>query len=287
MDQDDPEQRIAELERQLADQKSTDETKQRPALTAADIQYVAFGRPPIGKRGYNEDEVDAFLQRVEARLLNPSDPSLTAIDVQNVAFSKPPIGKRGYNEDEVDAFVDRVASEISRLDGAAAYPVGGQRRARQMPPVIASDMLTRRRGLRSIGVGVWLTVFLVGFWLYWFGDLAWDFYGYQVGTPATATDISCLGSRLGASDDANQRCSGTWSVGGQSRHGAIERVPSSWKSGQSLDVHAHGDTAYAAGSTGWPLSLSMLVGGLVIVMSLGGFQALNRRWRQWRRRQLP
>ena len=30
-------------------------------LTPADVHNVAFSKPPIGKRGYNEDEVDAFL----------------------------------------------------------------------------------------------------------------------------------------------------------------------------------------------------------------------------------
>ncbi len=41
-------------------------------LTPADVHNVAFSKPPIGKRGYNEDEVDAFLDMVEhelARLL--------------------------------------------------------------------------------------------------------------------------------------------------------------------------------------------------------------------------
>jgi DivIVA domain-containing protein len=37
-------------------------------LTPADVHNVAFSKPPIGKRGYNEDEVDAFLDLVEARL---------------------------------------------------------------------------------------------------------------------------------------------------------------------------------------------------------------------------
>ena len=30
-------------------------------LTPADVHNVAFSKPPIGKRGYNEDEVDQFL----------------------------------------------------------------------------------------------------------------------------------------------------------------------------------------------------------------------------------
>src|SRR6202040_328342 len=36
--------------------------------TPADVHNVAFSKPPIGKRGYNEDEVDAFLDLVENEL---------------------------------------------------------------------------------------------------------------------------------------------------------------------------------------------------------------------------
>ena len=37
-------------------------------LTPADVHNVAFSKPPIGKRGYNEDEVDAFLDLAENEL---------------------------------------------------------------------------------------------------------------------------------------------------------------------------------------------------------------------------
>lgn len=37
-------------------------------LTPADVHNVAFKKPPIGKRGYDEDQVDAFLDEVEAEL---------------------------------------------------------------------------------------------------------------------------------------------------------------------------------------------------------------------------
>jgi DivIVA domain-containing protein len=37
-------------------------------LTPADIHNVAFKKPPIGKRGYDEEEVDAFLDEVETEL---------------------------------------------------------------------------------------------------------------------------------------------------------------------------------------------------------------------------
>ena len=37
-------------------------------LTPADVHNFVFKKPPIGKRGYDEDEVDAFLDVVEAEL---------------------------------------------------------------------------------------------------------------------------------------------------------------------------------------------------------------------------
>jgi DivIVA domain-containing protein len=37
-------------------------------VTAADVRNVAFSKPPIGKRGYHEDEVDSFLDVVGAEL---------------------------------------------------------------------------------------------------------------------------------------------------------------------------------------------------------------------------
>ena len=37
-------------------------------LTPADVANVAFGKPPMGKRGYHEDEVDTFLDLVHTEL---------------------------------------------------------------------------------------------------------------------------------------------------------------------------------------------------------------------------
>jgi DivIVA domain-containing protein len=38
------------------------------SLKATDVENVAFAKPPIGKRGYNEDEVDEFLDLVVAQM---------------------------------------------------------------------------------------------------------------------------------------------------------------------------------------------------------------------------
>ena len=42
-------------------------------LSPADVHNVAFNKPPIGKRGYNEDEVDQFLDLVEDTLAQLQD----------------------------------------------------------------------------------------------------------------------------------------------------------------------------------------------------------------------
>ena len=39
-------------------------------LTPADVRNVAFHKPPLGRRGYDEQEVDSFLDRVEETLTN-------------------------------------------------------------------------------------------------------------------------------------------------------------------------------------------------------------------------
>jgi DivIVA domain-containing protein len=84
-------------------------------LTPEQVHNVAFSKPPLFKRGYSEDEVDAFLDRVESTLRDPTAiGALTPTDLRAVAFSRPPLGKRGYNEDEVDVFVELVLIELSR-----------------------------------------------------------------------------------------------------------------------------------------------------------------------------
>jgi DivIVA domain-containing protein len=90
-------------------------TAQPPAqrVTAADVRAVRFGKPPFGKRGYDEAEVDDFLRRLaEALAQGPGSAALTGTDVHEVAFRKPRLGSRGYDEDEVDAFLDLAEGEL-------------------------------------------------------------------------------------------------------------------------------------------------------------------------------
>jgi DivIVA domain-containing protein len=75
MEEDDPEERIRELERGLAEPRAASGTvanqrheTTRGWLTPERVRSTAFSKPPIGKRGYNEAEVDAFLDRVESQM---------------------------------------------------------------------------------------------------------------------------------------------------------------------------------------------------------------------------
>jgi DivIVA domain-containing protein len=52
-------------------------------LTPAEVHSVVFGKSPIGKEGYNEDEVDTFLDLVEAelaRLIEENDDLRTRLE---------------------------------------------------------------------------------------------------------------------------------------------------------------------------------------------------------------
>ena len=61
---------VADTLRQLRPESDTADDAASTAADAAllstwDVHNVAFSKPPMGMRGYNEDEVDDFLDRVE------------------------------------------------------------------------------------------------------------------------------------------------------------------------------------------------------------------------------
>jgi DivIVA domain-containing protein len=95
-------------------------------LTAKQVEWVTFSKAPIvGKRGYDEDEVDTFLHRVKAELQAPAGRGLTPEQVHDVAFSKARIWKRGYDDMDVDAFLDLVEEQLrARQSGSAPRQAG-------------------------------------------------------------------------------------------------------------------------------------------------------------------
>lgn len=89
-------------------------------LTPTVVDCVTFDRAPLGRRGYNEDQVDDFLDRVQATLAGRD--SLTAQNVRDVEFDPAAFIRRGYNEDQVDAFLDLVVEELNRREGNPSPP---------------------------------------------------------------------------------------------------------------------------------------------------------------------
>jgi DivIVA domain-containing protein len=94
------------------------------SLTPADVHNVAFSKPPIGKRGYNEDEVDAFLDLVEAELARLVE--------ENTDLRQ--------QVEQLDSQVESAHAELDDArNKAAAAPQGRQgeepRRLSTVPPV--------------------------------------------------------------------------------------------------------------------------------------------------------
>lgn len=93
----------------------------RPYIDSATVRGVTFTKPSLGKRGYSEQEVDAYLQRIAATL--DGHDNLTAADVHTVVFTKPSLGHRGYDEGQVDAFLDAIEAQLTRrAAGATGAP---------------------------------------------------------------------------------------------------------------------------------------------------------------------
>jgi DivIVA domain-containing protein len=109
------------------------ETPWRPpagGLSADEVGSIYFRKPPFGRRGYDEQQVDEFLDQVQADLRARYAGGavvkvmLTAGDVHEVSFMKPPFGRRGYDEQQVDEFLDQVQADLrARYAGGAVVKV--------------------------------------------------------------------------------------------------------------------------------------------------------------------
>jgi DivIVA domain-containing protein len=116
-------------------------------LTPAEVHNVAFKKPPIGKRGYDEEEVDAFLDVVEVELSR-------LIEENNDMRSRPGAagvnGGGGANPAELAAVRDennRLKVRIAELeqavaqghDGAAQQVVALQQQLAQAEQALAQS----------------------------------------------------------------------------------------------------------------------------------------------------
>lgn len=87
------------------------------------------------RRGYKVDEVDVFLDRVEATLNgNPMGPPVRAQEVHDVVFR---VRFGGYDEWQVDLHLDRVERQLADIEERQSAPVGvgAQLRAAMVSPM--------------------------------------------------------------------------------------------------------------------------------------------------------
>lgn len=88
-------------------------------LTPADVHNVAFKKPPIGKRGYDEEEVDAFLDEVErelARLIEENnDLKAQAARAGGGATAPMPVATENGDSRRVAAENAELKGQVERL----------------------------------------------------------------------------------------------------------------------------------------------------------------------------
>ena len=132
-------------------------------LTPADVANVAFSKPSLGKRGYDEDEVDAFLDVVGAelaRLIQDNQGLRDQVKQLGVARvdTVPELGPlepprlviapvvTGEAKAEVDGMLGdaRVRSEVL-LSGARAKADGLVTEARTQAETMLNDARAKRR----------------------------------------------------------------------------------------------------------------------------------------------
>ncbi len=106
-------------------------------LNPADIRNVAFSKPPIGKRGYNEEEVDAFLDLVGAelaRLIGQNNDLHNLVAQRDRQLRAAPVdsGRDLCDHDAQAAKVLGLAQQIAdRLTGDAEEEADGMLREAQ------------------------------------------------------------------------------------------------------------------------------------------------------------
>ena len=79
-------------------------------MSPEDVRDVTFSLALKTRNAYDEAEVDAYLDRIEATLRGQD--SLTAHDIRGVEFTHAGLGRRGYTKDEVDKFMDQAAAVL-------------------------------------------------------------------------------------------------------------------------------------------------------------------------------
>ncbi|GAA3299524.1 DivIVA domain-containing protein [Dactylosporangium vinaceum] len=87
-------------------------------LTPAEVQALRFARAPFGKRGYDEDEVDQFLDVVAQTLIALQD------EIAMLRLAASPDAAYGTSpaaESQMLAELDRIKQRLTRLEAAVQH----------------------------------------------------------------------------------------------------------------------------------------------------------------------
>ncbi|GIE94205.1 DivIVA domain-containing protein [Paractinoplanes rishiriensis] len=105
-------------------------------LTPADIHNVAFKKPPIGKRGYDEEEVDAFLDEVEQELIRLLEENGALRDQAQRGGGAGPASTMVLNNEFADltAQLERLQEARARAEQNARSMQAELERARRSAP---------------------------------------------------------------------------------------------------------------------------------------------------------
>nr|WP_213003374.1 DivIVA domain-containing protein [Actinoplanes consettensis] len=87
-------------------------------LTPADIHNMAFKKPPMGKRGYDEEDVDAFLDEVEQELIRLLEENASLRD--RAQRGGPAGPSPAASTMVIDSEFADVAAQLERLQKARA-----------------------------------------------------------------------------------------------------------------------------------------------------------------------
>ncbi|MEQ4304862.1 DivIVA domain-containing protein [Plantactinospora sp. B6F1] len=112
-----------------------------PHLTPSDIRSVAFRKPPLGRRGYDEQEVDEFLDQVESTISALTE-ELAALRGHRAPAAAPPAAAAGTASSAVAepqvAILAQLEEIRARLDCIEAAVAGGGPRSSFGDPMFRS-----------------------------------------------------------------------------------------------------------------------------------------------------
>jgi DivIVA domain-containing protein len=122
-------------------------------LTPADIHNMAFKKPPIGKRGYDEEDVDAFLDEVEQELIRLLEENQALHDQMQrgggVGGPSPSASNMAINSELADiaALLQRAQEARARAEQQARSLQMQLEQARNSAPVAAAPIAGNERVL--------------------------------------------------------------------------------------------------------------------------------------------